>query len=56
MLRCIHDKVYGICCMGGSIVIFGILAIFPNSLIPTKFDIIHKYLFTIFVITSLNLM
>ena len=56
MLRCIPNKVYGILCMGASIFIFAILPLFPNSIVPTKFDVIHKYLFTFFVITCLNLM
>ena len=55
MLRCIHNKVLGILCMFFSMVAIAILCIFPNSLIPTKFDIIYKYLFTLFVITCMNL-
>jgi ubiquinol-cytochrome c reductase cytochrome b subunit len=56
MLRCIHDKVLGILCMIGSMVIVAFLAILPNSIIPTKFDILYKFFFTCFVITCLNLM
>ena len=55
MLRCIHDKVLGILCMLGSIIIIGLMAFLPNSYIPTKFDIIYKYLFTFFSISIICL-
>ena len=55
MLRCIHNKVLGILCMFFSMLAIASFCIFPNSLIPTKFDIIYKYLFTLFVISCMNL-
>jgi ubiquinol-cytochrome c reductase cytochrome b subunit len=55
MLRCIHHKVLGILCMGASIVVIAILAIYPNSVFPAKFDIIHSIFFILFVVTCFNL-
>ena len=55
MLRCIPHKVLGILCMGASIVIFLTLPFLPNFYIVSKFDIIHKFFFIVFFITSSNL-
>ena len=55
MLRCIPHKVLGILCMGASIFIFFILPIFPTFSIITKFDLIHKFFFIVFVMSTISL-
>lgn len=56
MLRCIPHKVLGILCMLGSIIVLGLMVFIPNSIIPVKFDILHKIFFSFFIVVWFNLL
>ena len=48
MLRCIPNKLWGILCFLFSVICVAVIALFPNSKIPVKFDIFHKIFFFFF--------
>ena len=55
MLRCIPRKTPGILISFGAILIFFILPFYPLSSIPARFDILHKFILSVFVCSAINI-
>lgn len=48
MLRCVPHKVLGILCFLSSVLCIGLICLLPTSIIPTRYDLIHIFLFFFF--------